>query len=64
MILFNLAHNAMGTRACHPHATHTHTHTHTHTQEGMNALKYAEQSGQNAVVAVLKEHMAQGKQRM
>jgi hypothetical protein len=36
MILFNLSHNAMGTRACHPHATHTHTslsHTHTERQD-------------------------------
>jgi hypothetical protein len=30
----------------------------------MTAQQHAEQSGQSAVVAVLKEHMAQGKQRM
>jgi hypothetical protein len=30
----------------------------------MTALQYAERFDKSAVVAVLKEHMAQGKQRM
>ncbi len=40
---------------------HTNTHTHTHTQDGWTALQYAEMEGKSAVVAVLKEQLAQGK---
>jgi hypothetical protein len=33
----------------------------THTQDGMTAVQLAERYDNSAVVAVLKEHMAQGK---